>query len=141
MSQLGRLQRFNCGSANGRNRRNSGIAGRSGRGPLTEPKVGLAHSSECLLGSRLRPSKASERKLDGGEDDEGSQGFREVFEVLGETPVSSKPGEGALEHLAARQDGKALHIVAPLDDLHAQRWYLGSSAHIPDRHRRATSWP
>jgi hypothetical protein len=64
-----------------------------------------------------------------------------VAKVSARFSVSSKPGEGALEHLAARQDGKALHIVAPLDDLHAQRWYLGSSAHIPDRHRRATSWP
>ena len=43
---------------------------------------------------------------------------------FGETPVSSEPGEGALDHPAAWQDDKALHIVAPLDDLHAQRWHL-----------------
>jgi hypothetical protein len=28
----------------------------------------------------------------------GGQGFGKVFEVLGETPVSSEPGEGALDH-------------------------------------------
>jgi hypothetical protein len=44
--------------------------------------------------------------------------------VLGETPVASKPGESALDHPTARQDDEALHVVAPFDDLHAQRRYL-----------------
>jgi hypothetical protein len=47
-----------------------------------------------------------------------------VLEVLGETPVSSEPAEGALDHPAARQDDKALHVVAPLDDLYAQQRHL-----------------
>src|ERR1700730_14474117 len=34
----------------------------------------------------------------------GGQGFGKVFEVLGETPVSSEPGEGALDHPTARQN-------------------------------------
>jgi len=45
---------------------------------------------------------------------------RKVLEVLGETPVSSEPGEGALDHPTARQNDEAPHVVAPLDDLHAQ---------------------
>ena len=43
----------------------------------------------------LRPSKPPEGKLDGGEGDEGSPGFREVLKVLREVPVASEPGEGA----------------------------------------------
>ena len=31
-------------------------------------------------------------KLDGGEGNEGVQGFGQVLEVLGETPVASEPG-------------------------------------------------
>jgi hypothetical protein len=41
---------------------------------------------------------------------EAGQGFGKVLEVLGETPVSSGPGKGALHHPAARQDDEALHV-------------------------------
>jgi len=34
--------------------------------------------------------------LDGGERDEGGQGFGNVLKVLGEPPVLSEPGERAL---------------------------------------------
>src|SRR5215471_1743991 len=34
--------------------------------------------------------------------------------------VSSEPGEGALDHPTARQNDEAPHVVAPLNDLHAQ---------------------
>jgi hypothetical protein len=37
--------------------------------------------------------------------------------ALGETPVSSEPGEGALDHPTAQQNDEALLVVAPLDDL------------------------
>src|SRR5262245_62727236 len=43
---------------------------------------------------------------------------------LGETPVSSDPREGALDYPAARQDDKALRLIAPLDDRHAQQRHL-----------------
>jgi Copper resistance protein B precursor (CopB) len=69
----------------------------------------------------LRPGKPPESQLDGGEVSESGQGFGKVLEVLDKTPVSSEPGEGALDHPAARQDDKTLHVVAPLDDLRAQR--------------------
>jgi hypothetical protein len=46
--------------------------------------------------------------LDGGEGNEGGQGFGKVLEILGETPVSAEPGEGALDHPAARQDDEAV---------------------------------
>ena len=59
-----------------------------------------------------------------GEGNEGGQGFGKVFEVLGETPVASESGESALDNPAARQDDEALHVVAPLDDLRAQRRHL-----------------
>ena len=61
----------------------------------------------------LRPGKPPERKLDGGEGHEGGQGFGKVLEILGVTPVSSEPGEGALDHSAPRQDD-ALRVVVPL---------------------------
>jgi hypothetical protein len=35
-----------------------------------------------------------------------------------------EPGEGAFDHPAAWQHDKALHVVAQLDDLHAQPWHL-----------------
>jgi hypothetical protein len=53
-----------------------------------------------------------------------AKGFGKVLEILGETPVASKPGEGALDHPAARQDDEAPHVVAPFDDLDAQRRHL-----------------
>jgi hypothetical protein len=53
-----------------------------------------------------------------------ARGFGKVLEVLSETPVSTEPRECTLNHLAARQDSEALHIVAPLDDLHAQHRHL-----------------
>ena len=68
----------------------------------------------------IGPGKPPKGKLDGGEGNEGTQGFSNVLEILGQTPVASEPGEGALGHPAARQDDKALHVVAPSNDLHAQ---------------------
>src|ERR1700751_5103846 len=65
-----------------------------------------------------------EGKLDGGGDNKGGQGFGEVLEVLGETPVSSEPGESTLNHPAARQDDEPLNVVPPLYDLRAQRRHL-----------------
>src|SRR5216683_3590524 len=52
----------------------------------------------------LRSGEPPEGQLDGGEGNEGGQGFGKVLEVLGKTPVSAEPGEGALDHPAARQD-------------------------------------
>jgi hypothetical protein len=79
--------------------------------------------SVCWVGD-LHPRKPPEGKLDGGKGNEGAQGFSKVLEVLGETPVASEPGKSALDNPAARQHDKALHLVAPLDDLHTQRRHL-----------------
>jgi len=49
-------------------------------------------------------------KPDRGDGDEGGQGFAEVLEVLGETPVLSGRGEGALDHPAARQDDEPSYV-------------------------------
>jgi hypothetical protein len=72
----------------------------------------------------LRPGKPPEGELDGSEGHEGSQSFRKVLEVLGETPVTPDPGEGALDHPAARQNDEALYVVTPLDDLQVQPRHL-----------------
>src|SRR5271166_4662613 len=88
-----------------------------------------------LWSSRPTPGKPPAGKLDGGEGNEGGQGFGQVLEVLGETPVSSKPGEGALDHPAARHDDEALPVVAPLDDLHAQHRHLGHPSDRSDNNR------
>ena len=39
-------------------------------------------------------------------------GYDKILEVLGQTPVSSEPGEGPLDDLAARGDDKAHHVPA-----------------------------
>jgi len=57
-----------------------------------------------------------------------ARGFGKVLEVLGETPVSSEPREGALDHPAARQDDEALHVVVPLDDLHGSSGTFATAA-------------
>ena len=57
--------------------------------------------------SEPTPGEPPEGQLDGGEGNEGGQGFHKVYEVLGETPVASEPGESALDNPAARQDDEA----------------------------------
>jgi hypothetical protein len=56
----------------------------------------------------LRPGKPPESKLNGGEGNEGAQGFGKILEVFGKTTVASEPGESALDHPAARQDDEAM---------------------------------
>ena len=51
----------------------------------------------------LRPGKRTNSELDGGEVSEGEQRFGKVPEILAEAPVASEPGEGALDHVSARQ--------------------------------------
>src|ERR1700724_2108936 len=85
----------------------------------------LDHALQTSTITDLRPDEPPEGQLDGGERNEGGQGFGEILEVLGKTPVSAEPGEGALDHPAARQDDEALHIIAALDDLHAQDGQFG----------------
>src|SRR5205085_6404308 len=84
----------------------------SRRDPAVGPGVGEGRLSRALqtfiittyaLARRLRTSWIEARVTEGG------QGLGKLLEVLGETPVASEPGKGALEHPAARQDDKALH--------------------------------
>ena len=49
----------------------------------------------------------------------------EIFPILCEAPVSSEPGECALDHPSARQDNKTAHIVGALDDLQFQAGDFG----------------
>ena len=51
---------------------------------------------------------------------ENGESFGEVLEVLGKTPVSAEPGEGALDHPSTGQDDKTLHLVGSFDDLRAR---------------------
>ena len=79
------------GPANGRNRRIRVVAGRPGEGPFTILFADLRYRASPaggLLSSRQRPGEPPEAQPDGGEGNQGGQGFGEVLEVLGETPVS-----------------------------------------------------
>jgi hypothetical protein len=51
---------------------------------------------------------------------ENGESFGEVLEVLGKTPVSAEPGEGALDHPSTGQDDETLHLVGSFDDLRAR---------------------
>ena len=107
---------------NGRLRRNLVIAGRFGEGPFTIRFADVrcrVLSAGGLWSSRLTAGKPREGELDGSEGHEGGQSFRKILEILGETPVAREPGEGALDHPAARQHDETLFLVAPLDDRHA----------------------
>src|ERR1700724_1612302 len=84
----------------------------------------LDHALQTSTITDLRPDEPPEGQLDGGEGNEGGQGFGKVLEILGKPPVSAEPGEGALDHPAAGQDDGAPHVVAPFDDLHAQQGHL-----------------
>src|SRR4051794_816029 len=88
--------------------------------PPCPARRGARRESDPLQTLGLRSGEPSDSELDRGQDNEGGQGLGEVLEVLGETPVSSEPGKGTLNHPPARQHDKTLHVVAPLDDLHAQ---------------------
>ena len=68
---------------------------------------------------RLHPAESPDSELDGREGHEGGQGLGKVLEVLGEAAISPEPREGALDHPATRDDRETVHVVAPLDDLHA----------------------
>jgi hypothetical protein len=81
----------------------------------------------------LRLGQPPEGQLDGGER---NQGFSEVLEVLGEAPVSSATGEGALDHPETWQDDEALDVVPPLDDVDAQRRHLCPQRPLAGRCRR-----
>ena len=102
-----RSQRRSVDPAHGRR-----VGGTTGFGasrslPVAPAKV----SSLCfadLHHQDLRPGEPPEGQLNGGEGNEGGQGFGKVFEVLVETPVASEPGESALDNPAARQDDEAL---------------------------------
>src|ERR1700720_4554774 len=74
---------------------------RSLHNPICRPSL------SCVADRRF-VGKPPEGQLDGSEGNEGGQSFREVLKILGETPVSPEPGEGALDHPAARQDDEAI---------------------------------
>ena len=100
-------------------------------GRLTDPTAAARRKPRPARSDRrqgLRPGEPPEGKLDGSEGDKGGEGFGEVLEILGETPVAPEPGEGALDHPAARQHDKAFHVVAPFDDLRAQRGTFATAA-------------
>jgi hypothetical protein len=73
------------------------------------PTFAIARCRPAVCGVHdLYPDKPPEGELDGGEGNEGGQGFGKVLEVLGETPVSAEPGEGALDHAVVWQDEPAV---------------------------------
>lgn len=72
---------------------------------------------ESSAGMTLSCESAQE-ETDRGELEEGERDPGAMLEVLGETPASSEPGEGALDDPALGQELEAMRVGAPgLDDL------------------------
>ena len=63
--------------------------------------------------SGARPRRGGRRGVCGTLSSGGDR-FREVLEILGETPVAPEPAAGALDHAAARQDNEPVPVVARL---------------------------
>jgi hypothetical protein len=99
--------------------RNFVIAGRSGEGPFTIRFADLRH--------RVLPNRwfveFTPYAQDGSERHEGGQGLGKASRNPWLAPASSEPGEGALDHPAARQDDEATPVVAPSNDLHPLAYY------------------
>ena len=64
--------------------------------PAKVPSQSDCRPSYGVANRNLRPGEPPEGRLERGEVNEGGQGFGEVLEVLGETPIAAEPGEGAL---------------------------------------------
>ncbi len=62
------------------------------------------------------PCEAACHELDHCNEDVGCCGFDEAFEILGHSPVTPDPGEGAFDHPSAGQNLKAGVVIAAFDD-------------------------
>src|SRR5215831_3189850 len=87
-------------------------------GPAPSARPVLSGSGPCTRASRLRASwiEAMVTKV-------ATVSVR-FLKSLARRRFAPEPGEGAFDHPAAPQHAKALHVVAPLDDFHAQSWHL-----------------
>ena len=56
--------------------------------------------------------KPPKDKLDGGEADDGGQGFREVLKALGEMPIASEPEKVRATTLLGQQPKQRRHIAS-----------------------------
>ena len=56
-------------------------------------------------------------ELDAGDHQPGKGAFNGGFKIFGQPAVAVEPSDGALDHPAPRQQGKALGAVGTLDDL------------------------
>jgi len=59
----------------------------------------------------------SQHEADGGEAEEGERLAVEAFPILGQSATAAEPGETAFDDPALGQDGEALGLIRPLDDL------------------------
>src|SRR5262245_43115424 len=107
-------------------RRDSNCQSRCGRSNVFDAARAPFRRSRTRNDSR--PGKSPEGKLDGGGRDEGGQAFGEVLEVLGETPVSSEPGEGRCVR-TCRPGSRWRYGARPLAELDQQA--IPSGLHQP----------
>ena len=106
-------------------RRCRALRRRSPHHPVRRPSSSCTAKQAFVEVATSRAGKLLEGQLeDGGE---GGQGLGKVLEVLSETPVSPEPGEGALDHPAARQDDSSLRLTIATCSSGA----LHRSVHLP----------
>ena len=107
--------------SNVRKRRISLVTGRSGEGPFAirfaDLRHGVSRATTYALASRLRASSIEARVT-------RWLGFRRGSRSPWRDADCGRTRKRCAHHPAARQDDKALHVVAPFDDLHAQHRHL-----------------
>ena len=78
-------------------------------------------------------TKFSEHQADRGETQECQGIAGEVFKVLGQSPASVEPGEGAFDNPTLWENLEAFGVIRPFDDFDFEVWKRFGRSLLKDR--------